>query len=131
MPISTFCSLASFGSSNATAAVTMTSTAAITKPRRRLRVRCSRNDLRTQLVDLRQHARVDFLELAHRARGHFRFVRHDGRREIVGGGVEQGDFTLRGDVGGGAFEPERVLQHRVHFVGHVAHGRRTLAALLG
>ena len=87
--------------------------------------------LRAQLVHLRQHARVDFLELAHRAREHFRFVRHDGRREIVGGGVKKRDFTLRGDIGGGAFEPERVLQDGVHFVGHVAHGRRTLAALLG
>ena len=53
------------------------------------------------------------------------------RREIVGGGAEDGGFAFRGDIGGGAFEPERVLKHRVHFIGHVPHGRRTLAALLG
>ena len=88
-------------------------------------------DLRTQLVDLRQHARIDFFELAHRARGRRRLIRHQRRREVVGGGGEDRGFAFRGDVGRGAFESERVLEHRVHFIGDVPHRRRALAPLLG
>ena len=88
--------------------------------------------LRAQLVDLRQHAGIDFFELAHRARcGRLVFVRHDGGREVVGRGAEDRRLGSRDRFRRRVFEAQRVLQHRVHLVGHVAHGRRTLAALLG
>ena len=91
--ISTFCSLASFGSSTGDRAGDDDEHCGDDPAAPPIARSLLAHDLRAQLVDLRQHARVDFLELAHRARGHFRFVRHDGRREIVGGGVE--DARLR------------------------------------
>jgi len=49
---------------------------------------------------------------------------------LVRRGTEDRGLGLSGSVGGGVVQAERVLQHRVHFVGDVPHRRRAFAALL-
>ncbi len=86
---------------------------------------------RADFVDARQHVGRDLFEFAHRAdRRQIRFG-HQRRREIVGGGAEDGGLAFGGRGFDAAIEPQSVLQHRAHLVGDMPHGRRPFAALLG
>ena len=127
---STFCWPAKRGTTRPRRRVTTMSTAAITHLRPS-NWRAVHVGVRRALAILRQLIGVDLLEIAHAAQGRESLFGHQSRGEIVRSRAKDGGLVFGVDGLCTAFEAERVLQDRAHFVGHVAHRGRTFASLLG